>query len=107
MGQQGHTADEFLRRVIYELDAVHRARIEGTQADGAVVKVVADMSLADLEMLIESLTRAVDGGYASPVTGAKVALTRILEHRKRAAGHTQASRSTEGNHVSRNHSIRR
>jgi len=77
--KQGKTAEEFLTKILYELDSVYQSRLEGTQAAGAVAEIVRPLSIRELEHIIESLTRAIDGGYSSGMTGAKVALARILD----------------------------
>ena len=83
---QGQTADAFLRKVVYELDRAYQARLEGSDADPAVIDIVSTLTNKDLEALITGLVRAVDGGYTTGMTGAKVALTRMFEERARAFG---------------------
>lgn len=84
MVSQGRKADDFLRKVVYELDRAYQGRLEGSDADKSVVDTLLPLANKDLEALITGLVRAVDGGYSTGITGAKVALTRMFEERARA-----------------------
>lgn len=91
MTRQGREADTFLGKVIYELDRAYQARLEGAEADRSVVDLIGTLSNAEVESLITSLTRAVDGGYTTGMTGAKVALTRIFEERAKQTTKRQST----------------
>jgi uncharacterized repeat protein (TIGR01451 family) len=60
------------------LDDAYRARMDGTNSDADVVRLVARLDTPTLEKLVASLTTAIDSSYTTGVTGAKMALTRAL-----------------------------
>lgn len=91
LSSQGTAPEHFIRQVIAELDAVYQARLDNVhpQADAEVVALLKDVPAVDLEMIITSLARSLDGRYSSPLDGVKVALTRIM-----SAGNTRMTDST-------------
>jgi hypothetical protein len=72
------TPEHLISNVVFLLDDVYRARVDGTPCDDGVARMAAHMPTPVLEKLIASLTTALDSSYSSGVTGAKLALTRAL-----------------------------
>ena len=60
------------------LDDAYRARIDGTNNDTDIARLIARLDTPTLEKLISALTTAIDSRYSVGMTGAKLALTRAL-----------------------------
>ncbi len=73
----GDTA-RFLADATCMLDDAFRARIDGTDCDPDVVRLVAKYQTPALEEIITALATAIDASYSSNVTASKLALTRAL-----------------------------
>lgn len=68
-----------IKRSLHALDWLLHDRIEGTHsAPPALAHLFDSWSNEKLENLIDALTCAVDRSYASPTTGAKLAITKAL-----------------------------
>jgi len=86
LSQQGNNTGDFIRDVVTALDGVYQARLDGTNlGDVSVADLVNDFSREELESLITTLTRGIDGGYSSALDGVKVAVMRIVSGKKPAS----------------------
>lgn len=74
----GGSAEALITEVTLILDDVYRARIDGTEADADVSRLIARYDTPTLEKLIGALATSIDSSYSTGVTGAKLALTRAL-----------------------------
>jgi hypothetical protein len=77
---QGHSAKEFIKNAVYELDALYRYRTEGQDSDvsNETIKIAGRWNLSTIEKMIESLIGAVDGSYSNDFTPIKLALLRTV-----------------------------
>lgn len=83
---QGHNVPEFLKGVAYELDKVHRFRTaREAGAHEQSLSATAGWSLATLESAITSLIGAGDESYSSPLLGARLAVSRVMDMASREA----------------------
>ena len=74
----GGSIERFLADVTCALDDIYRARVDGTSCDQEISRVSAKYATPVLENIISALTTAIDSSYTSGITGAKLALTRVL-----------------------------
>jgi hypothetical protein len=92
--QQGHSVEVFLSEVITLIDGLYRYRIEGDTIayDPHVEEVLSGVTNDKLQELVASLIPALDQGYRSADTAAKMALIKIFSstHKPQAsiAGNT-------------------
>ncbi len=74
---------DFVRKVVAELDNVHRARLEGTEdvtrTDVHVAEVTYHLSQEELERMISELLNGVDERYDSAYTSVRLAVMRVLD----------------------------
>ncbi len=77
---------DFMRKVVAELDATHRARLEGaeerTRVDAHVTEVTYHLSNSDLERIVSELLQGVDERYDSAYTSVRLSLVRVLDFMK-------------------------
>ncbi|KKW45341.1 MAG: hypothetical protein UY97_C0025G0005 [Parcubacteria group bacterium GW2011_GWB1_57_6] len=74
----GGPSEQLISNMVFLLDDAYRARIDGTECDADVARVIARLDTPTLEKLVAALTTAIDSSYSAGVTGAKLALTRAL-----------------------------
>ena len=74
----GGDATRFLTDATCMLDDAFRARIDGTDCDADIVRLVAKYQTPVLEEIVSALATAIDSSYSSGVTGAKLALAHAL-----------------------------
>ena len=83
MKHQEQPVADFVRKVVAELDNVHRARLEGAEDSARVNTHVAEVTYhlahADLEAIISELLSGVDERYESAYTSVRLALVRVLD----------------------------
>jgi hypothetical protein len=75
----GGSAEDFVRRVIGELDRAYLARFEGGQVDPAVKEVTSSWPNERLEEVIAILLSIVDQNYKNRAIGIKLAALRLSE----------------------------
>jgi hypothetical protein len=78
--ERGHAKEDshFVASVVALLDDEYRARIEGSESNPDIARLLARLDTATLEMLIGALATAVDASYTDPSLGVKLALMRAL-----------------------------
>ncbi len=74
----GGSVSVFLSDVTCMLDDAYRARIDGTDCDEDIVRLVAKYQTPVLEGLISALATAIDSSYSSDITAAKIAIVHAL-----------------------------
>lgn len=73
------SAQDFMEKVVCELDDAYRHRIDATTTpDAHTHAALSSLSNTQVEALIEALASAVDRSYGSEFTSAKIALVRAL-----------------------------
>ena len=86
MKHQEQPVADFMRKVVAELDNVHRARLEGaedmTRMNAHVAEVTYHLGSAELEAVIAELLSGVDERYESAYTSVRLALVRVLDSLK-------------------------
>lgn len=70
--------EQLISTAVCLLDDAYRARIDGTDNDTDIARLIARLDTQTLEKLISALTTAIDSRYSVGMTGAKLALTRAL-----------------------------
>jgi len=77
---QGHNIPEFLKGAAYELDKVHRFRtVREVGANEQSLTATAGWSLQTLESAITALIGSGDESYSSPLLGARLAVSRVMD----------------------------
>lgn len=76
--QGTESPEQLISTAMCLLDDAYRARIDGTETDTNIARLVARLDTPTLEKLISALATAIDSSYSAGVTGAKLALTRAL-----------------------------
>jgi hypothetical protein len=74
----GGDSQEFLSQAVCALDDAYRARIDGSSVHPEIARITEGCATSFLERVVVSLTQAVDSSYSTGITGAKLALTRVL-----------------------------
>ena len=89
MKHQEQPVADFVRKVVAELDNVHRARLEGAEdmarVNAHVAEVTYHIASKDLEAMIGELLSGVDERYDSAYTSVRLALVRVLDAIKERA----------------------
>jgi len=77
---QGHSVSEFLKGVAYELDKVHRFRsAREAGAHEHSLSATSGWSRETLESAITALIGSGDESYSSPLLGARLAVSRVMD----------------------------
>lgn len=76
--QGAESPEQLISTAACLLDDAYRARIDGTNTDTDVARLIARLDTPTLEKLISALTAAIDSRYSVGMTGAKLALIRAL-----------------------------
>lgn len=74
----GGTPERLISSVACLVDDAYRARIDDSQCDESIARLVARIDTPTLEKLVIALTTAIDASYSDQVAGAKLALARAL-----------------------------
>jgi hypothetical protein len=78
---QGVAADTFVIEVVRKLDDIYKNRLEGNHnPDPDLAAKTATWSNGDFERVLGTLVESVDGSYANPRVGTKVAIAKLLEY---------------------------
>jgi hypothetical protein len=76
--QGTESPEQLISAAVCLLDDAYRARVDGTDSDVDIARLVARLDTPTLEKLISALMTAIDSRYSVGMTSAKLALTRAL-----------------------------
>ena len=76
--QGTESPEQLISAAVCLLDDAYRARVDGTNSDVDIARLVARLDTPTLEKLISALMTAIDSRYSVGMTSAKLALTRAL-----------------------------